>query len=106
MSVPSRRHVGTGEGARVGEQADLDHVRSLLESIALLENVASKREGKVEEIMGFLRSQGLGPDELADRLGISKESVRTLLDRDEPKPVHERMGVSEQTADYLDPNAV
>jgi orotate phosphoribosyltransferase-like protein len=91
----------------VGEQAqiDLDHVRSLLESITLLENVAAKREGKVEEILGFLSSQGLTAEELADRLEVSRESIRTLLQRDEPKPVHERMGVSEQTVQSLDPNA-
>ena len=91
----------------MGEQAqvDLDHVRSLLESITLLENVAAKREGKVEEILGFLRSQGLSAEELADRLDVSRESIRTLLARDEPKPVHERMGVSETTVESLDPNA-
>lgn len=82
---------------------ELEEVRSLLESISLLENVAAERESRVQEILGFLRTYGMTSEELADELGVSQESIHKLLTREEPKPPHERAGLSEQTIKDLDP---
>ena len=81
----------------------LEDVRSLLESVALLETVAAEREAKVENLMETLAAEGMAPEELAEELDISHTSVKSILNRDEPKPVHERLGLSEETVARLDP---
>jgi DNA-binding XRE family transcriptional regulator len=86
------------------DKKELEHVRSLLESMALLETVAADREANVEEVLGFLASHGMTGPELAKRLDISEESVRVLLERDEPKPPHERIGISEESVEKLTPS--
>lgn len=85
------------------KQQALDDARSLLESIALLETVAAAREGKVEELLEVLSACGMGAADLARELDVSEESVATLLHRDEPKPPHERAGISEETMERLEP---
>ena len=89
--------------------SDQDHdkkvedARNLLESVTLLETVASEREGKAEDLIESLNDEGMPPEELADRLDISERSVGMMLDRNEPNPPHERMGVSESSVERLDP---
>lgn len=88
---------------------NLDHekkteaARSLLESVTLLETVAAEREAKAGNLVESLNDDGLQPEELADRLDISGQSVEMLLKRDEPKPPHERIGISEESVEKLDP---
>jgi hypothetical protein len=82
-------------------QDELAHLRSLLESVALLETVAARREGRIEEILGFLRSHGMTVEDLAGKLGVSLQSIRALLGRDEPKPPHERIGISQKSVSEL-----
>jgi hypothetical protein len=86
-----------------GKQEALDEARSLLESIALLETVAAAREGKVEALLELLSARGMSGADLARELDVSEESVATLLRRDEPKPPHERAGISEETIQRLEP---
>jgi orotate phosphoribosyltransferase-like protein len=64
--------------------------------------VAAAREGKVEELMEVLSQRGMSPEDLAHQLDVSEESVRALLQRDEPKPPHERAGISEETIERLE----
>lgn len=85
------------------DRKELEHVRSLLESMALLETVAAQREASVEEVLGFLASHGMTSGELAERLDISEESIRVLLERDELKPPYERIGISEKSVENLAP---
>ncbi|MGH2718728.1 MAG: hypothetical protein ACRDJU_09130 [Actinomycetota bacterium] len=85
------------------QEADLSQARSLLESIALLETVASDREARVESLLTYLSDRGMTPGELARKLDISEDSVQLLLDRDEPLPPHERMGISEKSVEKLSP---
>lgn len=87
------------------QEDDLRQVRSLLESITLLETVASDREARVESLLTYLNDRGLTASELARKLDISEDSVNNLLDRDQPKPPHERMGISLESAEKLDPPA-
>jgi len=91
------------EGSRTAEDAELSRARSLLESIALLESVASSREARVESLLTYLNDHGLTPQELARKLDISVDSVKVLLEREEPRPPHERMGISAESIEKLDP---
>ncbi|HEX2178681.1 MAG TPA: hypothetical protein VHL54_04060 [Actinomycetota bacterium] len=81
----------------------LENARSLLESVTLLEVVAAEREAKAGSLMESLIDDGLQPEEVAERLDISERSVETMLNRDEPKPPHERIGISQESIDNLDP---
>lgn len=80
---------------------EIEQARSLLESVALLETVAAERQAKAEQIIGYLSSDGMDADEMADRLDLSDTSVNLLLDDEDPKEPHERMGVSEESVDNL-----
>ena len=83
----------------------LEDARTLLESATLLETVAAEREAKVEELLESLAGNGMAPKQLAQGLDISESSVKSLLNGDEPKPVHERLGISQETVSKLDPLA-
>jgi hypothetical protein len=85
------------------QREKVQEARDLLESVALLEKVAASREAKAEKIMDSLSSGGMTPEQMADDLDISDQSTDALLARDEPKPPHERVGVSEQSIEKLDP---
>jgi hypothetical protein len=81
----------------------IEDARSLLESVTLLEVVAAEREAKAGNLMESLVDDGLQPEEVAERLDISEQSVESILSRDEPKPPHERIGISEESVEKLDP---
>lgn len=81
----------------------LEDARSLLESVTLLEVVAAEREAKAGSLMESLVDDGLQPEEVAERLDISERSVETMLKREEPKPPHERVGISPESIDNLGP---
>lgn len=89
--------------SKVEEDKQVDEARTLLESVVLLETVAVEREAKAEVIVESLANEGLGAAEVAERLDIPDAAVQTMLDREQPKPPHERMGVSEETVERLDP---
>ena len=84
---------------------DVQEARDLLESVALLEKVAATREAKAEKLMDSLASEGMTPDQMAEELDISDRSVEALLERDEPKAPHDRVGVSEQSIEKLSPQS-
>lgn len=85
------------------QEEEISEARTLLESMALLERVAAAREAKAERLIGALARDGKSATELARELEISRESVEVMLERDEPKPAHERAGVSEESIEKLDP---
>lgn len=80
---------------------EVEQARALLESVALLETVAAERQKKAEQILGYLSSDGMKSGEMADRLDLSDTSVHRLLNEEDPKAPHERMGVSENSAENL-----
>jgi hypothetical protein len=92
--------------ANVDENKKVDEARTLLESVVLLETVAVEREAKAEGIVESLTDAGMEPAEVAERLDVPDAAVRTMLERDQPNPPHQRMGVSEETVLRLDPFAV
>jgi hypothetical protein len=81
----------------------IENARSLLESVTLLEIVAAEREAKAGNLVESLVDDGLRPEEVAERLEVSEQSVEAILGRDDPKPPHERIGISEETVEKLDP---
>lgn len=87
----------------VDEDKKVDQARILLESVVLLETVAVEREARADNIVESLTDQGMEPEEVAEKLDIPDAAVHTMLNRDQPKPPHERMGVSEETVERLDP---
>jgi hypothetical protein len=87
------------------QREDVQEARDLLENVVLLEKVAVNREAKAEELMDSLASEGMTPDQMAEELDISDQSVEALLERDEPKAPHERVGVSEQSIEKLSPQS-
>lgn len=89
--------------SKVEEEKQVDEARTLLESVVLLETVAVEREAKADGIVESLANKGMDADEVAEKLDIPDNAVRTMLDRDQPNPPHERMGVSEETVQRLDP---
>lgn len=89
--------------SNVGEDKKVDEARTLLESVVLLETVAVEREAKAEGIVESLTSEGMDATEVAERLDIPDAAVHTMLEREQPNPPHQRMGVSEETVERLDP---
>jgi hypothetical protein len=87
------------------KQQEVDEARALLESVALLEKVSANREARAEGIMTSLAGQGMSSGEVAEELDISKESAGIMLGREAPRPPHQRVGVSEETMEKLDPLA-
>lgn len=89
--------------SNVETEKKVDEARTLLESVVLLETVAVEREAKAEGIVESLTDAGMDPDEVAEKLDIPDAAVQTMLDREHPNQPHERMGVSEETVERLDP---
>lgn len=89
--------------SNVDEDKKVDEARTLLESVVLLETVAVEREAKAENIVESLTDEGMDAAEVAQRLDIPDAAIQTMLERDQPKPPHERMGVTPETVERLDP---
>ncbi|CAN5878444.1 hypothetical protein BH23ACT12_BH23ACT12_09520 [soil metagenome] len=89
--------------SEVEQDKKVDQARNLLESVVLLETVAVARESKADDIVESLADQGIEPEEVAERLDIPDSAVRTMLERERPNPPHERMGVTKETVERLDP---
>ena len=89
--------------SEVEQDKDVDEARTLLESVVLLETVVVERETKAEDLVESLADQGMEPKEMAERLDIPDAAVHTMLEREQPNPPHQRMGVSEETVKRLDP---
>ena len=89
------------EGSGVaGSQMDMDVLREELEKLVLLEEVAERRQQMIEEQLDRATQAGLTPDQIRQELGLSKESIRKLLDQKTPG-LAERLGISEESAENL-----
>ena len=83
-----------------GHETDIDLLREEIEKLVLLEEVAERRQQMIEEQLQRAIQGGLTPEEIREQLGLSKESVRKLLDQKTPG-LAERLGISEDTAENL-----
>ena len=83
-----------------GHATDIDLLREEIEKLVLLEEVAERRQQMIEEQLERAIQTGLTPEQIREQLGLSKESVRKLLDQKTPD-LAERLGISEETAENL-----
>jgi hypothetical protein len=83
-----------------GHATDITLLREEIEKLVLLEEVAERRQQMIEEQLERAIQAGLTPAEIRDELGLSKESIRKLLDQKTPD-LAERLGISEESAENL-----
>lgn len=83
-----------------GSSMDISLLREEIEKLVLLEEVAERRQKMIEEQLDLATKAGLSPEEIRDELGLSKESIRRLLDQKTPD-LAERLGISRETAENL-----
>ena len=83
-----------------GDATNIDLLREEIEKLVLLEEVAERRQQMIEEQLERAIQAGLTPEQIRDQLGLSKDSVRKLLDQKTPD-LAERLGISEETAENL-----
>jgi hypothetical protein len=79
---------------------DMSLLREELEKLVLLEEVAERRQQMIEEQLELATAAGIGPEEIRKELGLSKESIRKLLDQKTPG-LAQRLGISEESAENL-----
>ena len=79
---------------------DISLLREEIEKLVLLEEVAERRQKMIEEQLDLATKSGLSPEEIRNELGLSKESIRRLLDQKTPD-LAERLGISKESAENL-----
>ena len=79
---------------------DIALLREEIEKLVLLEEVAERRQKMIEEQLDLATKAGLSPEEIRNELGLSKESIRRLLDRKTPD-LAKRLGISRESAENL-----
>jgi biotin operon repressor len=79
---------------------DISLLREEIEKLVLLEEVAERRQKMIEEQLDLATKAGLSAEEIRDELGLSKESIRRLLDQKTPD-LAERLGISRESAENL-----
>ena len=83
-----------------GSGFDIDALREEIEKLILLEEVAERRQQMIERRLDEASQAGVAPETIRNELGLSKESMRQLLDQKTPD-LAERLGISEETAGNL-----
>lgn len=83
-----------------GSSMDISLLREEIEKLVLLEEVAERRQKMIEEQLDLATKAGLSSEEIRNELGLSKESIRRLLDQKTPD-LAERLGISRETAENL-----
>jgi len=79
---------------------DISLLREEIEKLVLLEEVAERRQKMIEEQLDLATKAGLSAEEIRNELGLSKESIRRLLDQKTPD-LAERLGISRESAEKL-----
>jgi hypothetical protein len=83
-----------------GAAFDIDALREEIEKLVLLEEVAERRQQMIEQRLDDATQAGIAAETIRKELGLSKDSIRKLLDQKTPD-LAERLGISEETADNL-----
>jgi biotin operon repressor len=81
-----------------GSSMDISLLREEIEKLVLLEEVAERRQKMIEEQLDLATKAGLSAEEIRKELGLSKESIRWLLDQKTPD-LAERLGISRESAE-------
>lgn len=79
---------------------DISLLREEIEKLVLLEEVAERRQKMIEEQLDLATKAGLSAEEIRNELGLSKESIRRLLDQKTPD-LADRLGISRESAENL-----
>jgi DNA-binding transcriptional regulator YiaG len=79
---------------------DIDALREEIEKLVLLEEVAERRQQMIEQRLEEAIESGIPAETIRTELGLSKESIRKLLDLKTPD-LAQRLGISEETAENL-----
>ncbi len=79
---------------------DISLLREEIEKLVLLEEVAERRQKMIEEQLDLAAKAGLSAEQIRNELGLSKESIRRLLDQKTPD-LAERLGISQESAENL-----
>jgi DNA-directed RNA polymerase sigma subunit (sigma70/sigma32) len=79
---------------------DIGMLREEIEKLVLLEEVAERRQQMIEERLDAAIGAGVTPEEIRRELGLSKDSIRKLLNEKTPD-LAERLGISQETAEKL-----
>ena len=79
---------------------DISLLREEIEKLVLLEEVAERRQKMIEEQLDLATKAGLSAEAIRNELGLSKESIRRLLDQKTPD-LAERLGISRESAENL-----
>ena len=79
---------------------DISLLREEIEKLVLLEEVAERRQKMIEEQLDLATKAGLSAEEIRNELGLSKESIRRLLDQKTPD-LAQRLGISRESAENL-----
>jgi DNA-binding transcriptional regulator YiaG len=82
------------------DHTHLDLLREDIEKLVLLEEVAERRQKLIEDRLDQALVSGINAETIRKELKLSKESLRRLLDKDPPE-LAERLGISEETVDNL-----
>jgi DNA-binding transcriptional regulator YiaG len=82
------------------DHTHLDLLREDIEKLVLLEEVAERRQKLIEDRLDQALESGVNAETIRKELKLSKESLRRLLDKDPPE-LAERLGISEETVDNL-----
>jgi CRISPR/Cas system CSM-associated protein Csm2 small subunit len=75
---------------------DIAMLREEIEKLVLLEEVAERRQQMIEEQLERAIDSGMSAETIRNELGLSKESIRKLLEEKTPD-LAERLGISEET---------
>jgi DNA-binding transcriptional regulator YiaG len=82
------------------DHTHLDLLREDIEKLVLLEEVAERRQKLIEDRLDQALESGINAETIRKELKLSKESLRRLLDKDPPE-LAERLGISEETVENL-----
>lgn len=82
------------------DHTHLDLLREDIEKLVLLEEVAERRQKLIEDRLDQALESGINAETIRKELKLSKESLRRLLEKDPPE-LAERLGISEETVDNL-----
>jgi DNA-binding transcriptional regulator YiaG len=82
------------------DNTHLDLLREDIEKLVLLEEVAERRQKLIEDRLDQALESGINPETIRKELKLSKESLRRLLDKDPPE-LAERLGISQETVENL-----
>ncbi len=83
-----------------GAAVDIDTLREEIEKLVLLEEVAERRQQMIEGRLDEAVAEGMTPETIRKELGLSKDSIKKLLDQKTPD-LAERLGISEESAENL-----